>query len=188
MKPATEIRKQMKSMTTSQLEIIKARVERIQHSRIQEQSNIKLSTPKQPIQKQPVEKNGVAAAQRKLKNELLKAEKKKKREQLMHEENLRKQRAIVHSVLEVYSLLKNNGISMSEFLKAAKKYKFPKPGEGSSPIRRTQPRKYRNPENINETWSGMGRKPLWFMKALEAGRTPDELLNPYERINSSIAD
>lgn len=173
----------MKSMTTSQLEIIKARVERIQHSRIQERSSIERSMPKQPV-----EKNGVAAAQRELKNELLKAEKKKKREQLMHEENLRKQRAIVHSVLEVYSLLKNNGISMSEFLKAAKKYKFPKPGESSSPVRRTLPRKYRNPENINETWTGMGRKPLWFLKALEAGRTPDELLNPYERINSSIAD
>ena len=35
--------------------------------------------------------------------------------------------------------------------------------------------KYRHPENAALTWSGRGRKPLWFVDALEAGKTPGEL-------------
>lgn len=35
--------------------------------------------------------------------------------------------------------------------------------------------KYRHPENAALTWSGRGRKPLWFMDALEAGTTLGDL-------------
>jgi DNA-binding protein H-NS len=35
--------------------------------------------------------------------------------------------------------------------------------------------KYRHPENPALTWSGRGRKPQWFMEALEAGSTLDDL-------------
>lgn len=35
--------------------------------------------------------------------------------------------------------------------------------------------KYRHPENPALTWSGRGRKPQWFIVALEAGKTPGEL-------------
>ena len=35
--------------------------------------------------------------------------------------------------------------------------------------------KYRHPANAALTWSGRGRKPLWFVDALEAGKTPGEL-------------
>ena len=35
--------------------------------------------------------------------------------------------------------------------------------------------KYRNPENPEQTWSGRGRKPLWFVAALEAGKSPDDM-------------
>lgn len=35
--------------------------------------------------------------------------------------------------------------------------------------------KYRLPENAALTWSGRGRKPLWFVEALEAGKTSREL-------------
>ena len=37
--------------------------------------------------------------------------------------------------------------------------------------------KYRNPSNPSETWSGRGRKPAWFVKALKhRGVTVDSLL------------
>lgn len=36
--------------------------------------------------------------------------------------------------------------------------------------------KYRHPENPTLTWTGMGRKPKWFIDALEAGMTKDDLL------------
>jgi DNA-binding protein H-NS len=35
--------------------------------------------------------------------------------------------------------------------------------------------KYRHPENAAVTWSGRGRKPLWFVAALDAGKSPEEL-------------
>ena len=35
--------------------------------------------------------------------------------------------------------------------------------------------KYRHPENAAVTWSGRGRKPHWFVHALEAGKTAGEL-------------
>jgi DNA-binding protein H-NS len=35
--------------------------------------------------------------------------------------------------------------------------------------------KYRHPENPALTWSGRGRKPHWFVEALEAGNTASDL-------------
>jgi DNA-binding protein H-NS len=35
--------------------------------------------------------------------------------------------------------------------------------------------KYRHPENAALTWSGRGRKPQWFVEALAAGKTAEEL-------------
>lgn len=35
--------------------------------------------------------------------------------------------------------------------------------------------KYRHPENPALTWSGRGRKPLWFVEALEAGKKAEDL-------------
>jgi DNA-binding protein H-NS len=35
--------------------------------------------------------------------------------------------------------------------------------------------KYRHPENPALTWSGRGRKPQWFVEALEAGKTEGDL-------------
>jgi len=36
--------------------------------------------------------------------------------------------------------------------------------------------KYSNPAHAADTWSGRGRKPQWFVAALNAGKTPDDLL------------
>jgi DNA-binding protein H-NS len=35
--------------------------------------------------------------------------------------------------------------------------------------------KYRHPENPALTWSGRGRKPQWFVEALDAGNTASDL-------------
>ncbi len=35
--------------------------------------------------------------------------------------------------------------------------------------------KYANPANSSETWSGRGRKPHWFIAAIAASKTPDDL-------------
>ncbi len=36
--------------------------------------------------------------------------------------------------------------------------------------------KYVNPANPTETWTGRGRKPGWFVAAVAAGKSPDDLL------------
>ena len=36
--------------------------------------------------------------------------------------------------------------------------------------------KYANPANQTDTWSGRGRKPRWFVEALDAGKTAEDLL------------
>jgi DNA-binding protein H-NS len=35
--------------------------------------------------------------------------------------------------------------------------------------------KYRNPQNHDETWSGRGRRPAWFLAAVAAGTAPEDL-------------
>jgi DNA-binding protein H-NS len=35
--------------------------------------------------------------------------------------------------------------------------------------------KYANPENPAQTWTGKGRRPDWFIAAIDAGKTPEDL-------------
>lgn len=43
-----------------------------------------------------------------------------------------------------------------------------------SPRKRSSPApKYRHPENPEITWSGRGRKPWWFVAALDGGKTAE---------------
>lgn len=34
---------------------------------------------------------------------------------------------------------------------------------------------YRNPEDASQTWTGKGRKPNWFIAAIDAGKSADDL-------------
>ena len=43
------------------------------------------------------------------------------------------------------------------------------------PSRAPAAAKYRHPENAVVTWSGRGRKPLWFVAALDAGKSPEDM-------------
>lgn len=36
--------------------------------------------------------------------------------------------------------------------------------------------KYRNPDDEHQTWSGLGRRPDWFNKALNEGNQPEDML------------
>jgi DNA-binding protein H-NS len=38
------------------------------------------------------------------------------------------------------------------------------------------PAKYRNPENAEETWTGKGRRPTWFINAIDSGVDENTLL------------
>lgn len=48
---------------------------------------------------------------------------------------------------------------------------------GAPKMRKRSPAvpKFANPANTSETWSGRGRKPLWFVAALKSGKSPDDM-------------
>ena len=48
-------------------------------------------------------------------------------------------------------------------------------GVDSKKTRAPAQAKYHHPENSSLTWTGRGRKPQWFIDALAAGKTAEEL-------------
>ncbi len=56
------------------------------------------------------------------------------------------------------------GFSLSELVDGAAQKKRP-----SSVAR------FANPHNADETWSGRGRKPRWFLDAIESGKEPGDM-------------
>ena len=66
---------------------------------------------------------------------------------------------------KVEALAKELGFSLAELIGT----------EGVKSIRAPVAAKYRHPENEGITWSGRGRRPLWFVAALEAGKSPEHL-------------
>ena len=65
---------------------------------------------------------------------------------------------------EVAAMAKEMGFSLTELV-----------GTNAKTTRVPAPAKFRHPENPALTWSGRGRKPHWFVDALAAGKTEDEL-------------
>lgn len=48
--------------------------------------------------------------------------------------------------------------------------------KSSKPTRKSPEPKYRHPENAELTWSGRGKKPRWFVSALNRGVSADDLM------------
>ncbi len=48
-------------------------------------------------------------------------------------------------------------------------------GRGKGSTGRKAPVKYRDPSDVNNTWSGRGRKPLWVVAYLEQGGSLESL-------------
>lgn len=59
---------------------------------------------------------------------------------------------------EVQAVAKKHGLSVDELM-------------GKSKRKAKAAAKYRNPANTAETWSGRGRQPAWFKKAVESGKS-----------------
>lgn len=66
---------------------------------------------------------------------------------------------------------KEHGFKLADLVSNGKPGKGRKSGAEAS----SDPARYVNPENPEQTWSGRGRRPQWVRDALEAGRTLDDL-------------
>jgi len=73
-----------------------------------------------------------------------------------------RQKSDARSKLEI--IAKEMGYSLADLI-----------GTEVKPSRAPAAAKYRHPENTTLTWSGRGRKPLWFVAALEAGKSPEDM-------------
>ena len=60
------------------------------------------------------------------------------------------------------------GFSLSELTGATVTTRRGKPKTAGIP-------KYANPENPAQTWTGKGRRPDWFVGAVEAGKSPEDM-------------
>ena len=65
---------------------------------------------------------------------------------------------------KVEALARDLGYSLAELV-----------GTETKPSRAPTAEKYRHPENPALTWSGRGRKPHWFVDALSAGKTAEDM-------------
>ncbi|HED14285.1 MAG TPA: H-NS histone family protein [Gammaproteobacteria bacterium] len=79
------------------------------------------------------------------------------------------------------SIARAQGISVEELLRGFSQDKpsGKKRGRKKSAIKTTTRKvapKYRNPENIEETWTGRGQLPRWIRAKLEAGANKDDFL------------
>lgn len=71
---------------------------------------------------------------------------------------------------KIEALLKNSGLSLSEVYPT-------RGGKGTKGPKAVVAPKYRNPENQTQTWSGRGKRPLWFVEATKKrGVTAESLL------------
>lgn len=73
---------------------------------------------------------------------------------------------------QIESMVKEHGISLVELF----------PQTGKERVLRKEKRKrgdqtvkYRNPAELSQTWSGIGRKPAWLIEALSSGKTLEDL-------------
>ena len=73
-----------------------------------------------------------------------------------------RQKSDARSKLEI--IAKEMGYSLADLISTEVK-----------PSRAPAAAKYRHPENPSLTWSGRGRKPLWFVAALDAGKSYEDL-------------
>lgn len=63
---------------------------------------------------------------------------------------------------EVQAVAKKHGVSVEDLIGKGKR---------KAKTKAKAPAKYRNPANADETWSGRGRQPAWFKKAVTGGKS-----------------
>jgi len=66
---------------------------------------------------------------------------------------------------------KEHGFDLSELVSEPPK----KRGRKKAAAKPKLPPKFRNPEDPAQTWSGRGRQPEWYKKAIAAGTPPEKL-------------
>lgn len=87
------------------------------------------------------------------------------------------EREKVEARAKVEAFAKELGFSLAELVRINGKKRFIPAGP-----------KYRNPEEPTLTWSGLGRRPHWFLDLLASGKTLEELTIDWENEQDQEAE
>ncbi|HPQ97526.1 MAG: H-NS histone family protein [Thiothrix sp.] len=74
----------------------------------------------------------------------------------------RRQSELMNIRRQVDEIVGTSGFSLQEILDAR-------------PARKPVEPKYQNPDNLDETWTGRGRRPRWVESCIKSGKTLEEL-------------
>lgn len=89
---------------------------------------------------------------------------------------MKAQKAVAKQISTAKGRQMSDACSKAEALARELGYSLAKlAGTETSSFRVPAALKYRNPQNPSLIWSGRGRKPRWFVDALEAGNTSSNL-------------
>lgn len=72
---------------------------------------------------------------------------------------------------QIQALLDAEGLTLEEVFDGTRRGRAPSKAKGVA----VKP-KYRNPDDESQTWAGRGKRPRWFVEALAAGRTEQDLI------------
>jgi DNA-binding protein H-NS len=95
----------------------------------------------------------------------------------------KKRGSILQVRAKVNRLIRTEGYTLEELFPnaggtATSASKAPaKRRSAQGPVRKVAP-KYRNPNNHEQTWTGRGKAPLWFVALIDSGKTREDLLIP----------
>lgn len=78
---------------------------------------------------------------------------------------------VSRSVAEAQQAATKYGVEVKDVIEGLKTGK-----RGKNAARLPREAKYQNPHNVLQKWSGVGRKPQWYLDQIEGGMTPEELL------------
>ncbi len=70
---------------------------------------------------------------------------------------------------------KAHGFSLAEIAPGATSAKKSQRKKTTAKPKKPGKPKYANPKDKTQTWTGKGRRPDWFLTALDAGKTPEQL-------------
>jgi DNA-binding protein H-NS len=86
------------------------------------------------------------------------------------------QSQVVRAIASFEDRVKRAALTEIEELARAKGFNLSELMGLQAPRKRTPATaKFANPADASDTWSGRGRKPRWFVAAIAAGKSPDDL-------------
>ncbi|KAA8732348.1 H-NS histone family protein [Acinetobacter qingfengensis] len=82
---------------------------------------------------------------------------------------LKKREKVDDAYQQLLTIAEDVGLSLQELIEYGQQSHKPTTKRSVAP-------RYRNPADVNQTWTGRGKQPRWVVEALNSGKTLEDLL------------